>query len=174
MKLFRPTFYFSLVMIMLALSSCTSSDKKSNKRETIAQEREKSADQNVLSAYYALKDALVASDVKMASQKAMTMTRALKKAHDYGSIIIYAQSIAGADNLDDQRVEFEKISTIIYEMAKASKFKADTVYRLYCPMAFDNKGAFWLSNSQTIMNPYFGDKMLHCGRVEETITAANR
>jgi hypothetical protein len=36
-------------------------------------------------------------------------------------------------------------------------------------MAFNNTGGFWLSDSKTIRNPYFGDKMLTCGQVRETL-----
>jgi Cu(I)/Ag(I) efflux system membrane fusion protein len=44
-----------------------------------------------------------------------------------------------------------------------------TVYVQHCPMAFENTGGDWLSDSEKILNPYFGDMMLHCGRVTETI-----
>ena len=30
-------------------------------------------------------------------------------------------------------------------------------------MAFNNEGAYWLSDAEQIRNPYFGDKMLTCG-----------
>ena len=43
------------------------------------------------------------------------------------------------------------------------------LYYQYCPMAFNNKGAYWLSNEEAIRNPYFGDKMLKCGLVERDI-----
>ncbi|NJN26228.1 MAG: DUF3347 domain-containing protein [Cyclobacteriaceae bacterium] len=36
-------------------------------------------------------------------------------------------------------------------------------------MAFNDEGAFWLSKEEEIYNPYFGDKMLKCGRMEEKI-----
>jgi len=36
-------------------------------------------------------------------------------------------------------------------------------------MAFDNKGAYWLSNEAAIRNPYFGDEMLECGKVEDSV-----
>ena len=39
----------------------------------------------------------------------------------------------------------------------------------HCPMANNNKGANWLSFVKTIKNPYFGDKLLRCGSVEQTI-----
>jgi Cu(I)/Ag(I) efflux system membrane fusion protein len=36
-------------------------------------------------------------------------------------------------------------------------------------MAFNNEGAYWLSDSEQIRNPYFGDKMLTCGVVKEKL-----
>jgi Cu(I)/Ag(I) efflux system membrane fusion protein len=36
-------------------------------------------------------------------------------------------------------------------------------------MAFNNKGAYWLSNEREIKNPYFGSEMLECGSVEDSL-----
>jgi hypothetical protein len=36
-------------------------------------------------------------------------------------------------------------------------------------MAFNKKGAYWLSESKVIRNPYFGEKMLDCGETRETL-----
>ena len=35
-------------------------------------------------------------------------------------------------------------------------------------MAFDNKGGYWLSETEDIRNPYFGASMLSCGEVKQT------
>lgn len=35
--------------------------------------------------------------------------------------------------------------------------------KMFCPMAFDNKGAFWIQEDEDIMNPYLGTKMQKCG-----------
>jgi Cu(I)/Ag(I) efflux system membrane fusion protein len=35
-------------------------------------------------------------------------------------------------------------------------------------MAFNNKGAYWLSETKEITNPYFGASMLACGEVKQT------
>lgn len=35
----------------------------------------------------------------------------------------------------------------------------------YCPMAFNDTGAHWVQKDGTLMNPYFGASMLHCGAV---------
>ena len=43
------------------------------------------------------------------------------------------------------------------------------VYIQYCPMAFNDKGADWLSYDSYIRNPYFGDLMLKCGLVTDSI-----
>jgi hypothetical protein len=54
-------------------------------------------------------------------------------------------------------------------LVKKSGVSNGELYVEYCPMAFDDKGASWLSSSKEIRNPYFGDKMLTCGEVKETI-----
>ncbi len=163
----------SILFALAFLISCDNSTKKDAKASTepseISQESH-AGNLSVLEAYYALKDALVATDVKSAEKKAVLLAKAIKNDNLNGNILILAEAIAGATDINDQRFEFEKLSREIYAMAKKSNFGNATIYRLYCPMAFDNKGAFWLSDEQNIMNPYFGDKMLHCGRVEETIS----
>jgi len=68
--------------------------------------------------------------------------------------------------LDHQRDHFSMMSEDMYDMVKA--FGAGmTIYHDHCPMARDNQGAMWLSESKDIRNPYFGDKMMNCGSVEE-------
>jgi len=42
------------------------------------------------------------------------------------------------------------------------------IFLSYCPMAFNNKGAYWLQRSKLINNPYFGAKMLRCGETKKT------
>jgi hypothetical protein len=43
------------------------------------------------------------------------------------------------------------------------------VYYQFCPMAFDNKGAYWISKTEDVRNPYFGLKMLSCGEIVQEI-----
>ena len=44
-----------------------------------------------------------------------------------------------------------------------------TLYQDFCPMANDGKGAIWLSEFEDIKNPFFGSKMLKCGKVQKKI-----
>ena len=54
------------------------------------------------------------------------------------------------------------INITVYTLAKSFGSNR-TLYHDLCPMAFDDQGAYWLSESKEIRNPYFGDKMLKCG-----------
>ena len=45
----------------------------------------------------------------------------------------------------------------------------EKVYEQFCPMADNDNGAYWLSLSEVIENPYFGSKMMKCGSVESVI-----
>lgn len=77
-------------------------------------------------------------------------------------------SIAKASDIEQQRTSFASLSGSVYALLKA--FGASQhLYHDYCPMAMDNKGAMWLSEVKEIKNPYFGNKMLECGSVEEII-----
>lgn len=60
------------------------------------------------------------------------------------------------------------LSESILEVTESFGLEKDKVYKDFCPMAFDNKGAFWLSETEEILNPYFGEAMLSCGEVKET------
>lgn len=76
--------------------------------------------------------------------------------------------IAQNNELEKQRDHFTVVTKNTYALAKAAD-SGQTLYYQYCPMAFDNNGGYWLSAQEEIRNPYFGDKMLKCGRVTETI-----
>lgn len=72
-----------------------------------------------------------------------------------------------------QRVAFEGLSEAM--IAAVGSFGSElTLYLQHCPMAFDDKGANWLSLEEKVMNPYFGDAMLTCGLVEKTFEAERK
>jgi len=73
-----------------------------------------------------------------------------------------------SDDIKHQRGHFVELSMNMYELVKT--FGAGRViYQDFCPMAKDNKGALWISETKEIKNPYFGATMPECGSVEEEI-----
>ena len=75
-----------------------------------------------------------------------------------------------AEGIQEKRSYFSHVSEIVYCTVKSFGLHKDMkLYAIFCPMAFDGKGAYWLSDSKEIRNPYFGEKMLNCGEVKEEL-----
>ena len=81
--------------------------------------------------------------------------------------------MAAATDIESLRIGFSELTNAMTETYRRIGVPDDQLYLIYCPMAFDDKGAYWLSKNRKVRNPYFGDKMLECGSVQETLTEAN-
>lgn len=77
-----------------------------------------------------------------------------------------------AESIEEFRLHFASLSDSLTIAAKKFGLKAgQTIFRLHCPMAFNNRGADWLQSSgDQVENPYFGAAMLRCGEKVETIS----
>lgn len=122
--------------------------------------------QNIFLYYRKIKRGLINSNLEETKSVA---TKFIEKI-DYSNQAIktHVENIRNSSTLEDQRHHFNALSVEMEKYLKDSTSK-DVIYKQYCPMAFDGKGAFWLSQSKEIMNPYFGDKMLNCGSIQGTI-----
>lgn len=81
----------------------------------------------------------------------------------------HAEHISGnAGNIEHQREHFDMLSKDVYELVKAFG-GGQVLYKDFCPMYNDKKGAMWLSEAKTVKNPYYGKKMLTCGSVQEVL-----
>jgi hypothetical protein len=138
--------------------------------------------QQLLTTYYSLKDALVTSDSVISKEAAIKVASALDSLQmqadsslklsslTYPAIIKEASlNLSKTSSLEEQRAIFETISDNLYEFIHSLRPAGIETYKQYCPMAFNDKGAFWLSDTSHIQNPYFGKKMLICGEVQEEL-----
>jgi hypothetical protein len=119
--------------------------------------------------YVHLKDALVASKSDEAKKAASELQKSLTSLSNTKKATESASKIAATSDLQDQRKEFSTLSNEMTSLVKVSKPSMGSIYLEYCPMANNNQGAYWLSNEKQIKNPYFGEAMLNCGSVKETI-----
>jgi len=79
------------------------------------------------------------------------------------------KKIGSAETIDELRIVFENVSDQMVALQKHYGHGGEEDHFLaYCPMAFNDKGAYWLQTNDTILNPYFGASMLRCGVVKET------
>jgi Cu(I)/Ag(I) efflux system membrane fusion protein len=79
------------------------------------------------------------------------------------------EAIKGNTDIALQRKYLAGFSQNLYQRIKTFGINTGDIYYQYCPMALDNQGAYWLSDTQEIHNPYFGEKMLTCGSVKEIL-----
>jgi len=119
--------------------------------------------------YITVKNALVESRAAEAKKAASLLQTTLSAVSNGGKAAEEAAKVAATDNLSDQRKAFTALSNEMATLVKATSLLAGSVYVEYCPMANNSTGGYWLSNEQEIRNPYFGDSMLRCGSVKETI-----
>lgn len=75
---------------------------------------------------------------------------------------------ANANKIDHQREHFVAMSEDVHDLVKAFGTNK-TLYLDHCPMANNDKGANWISETEEIKNPYMGAKMPKCGKVEHVI-----
>ncbi len=123
---------------------------------------------DVVRGYLSLKDALFASNAENAQDQAIDLL-GMVDATKMPDVQQRVKEMAAATDLAVQRTYFDSLSVALYEQIKGQSNIDQMLYKQYCPMAFDNRGAFWLSANREIENPYFGDEMPKCGRVEEEI-----
>jgi len=133
----------------------------------------------IVGSYMKLKDALVATNGKEASIKAKQLLEKLdtleksilnERAQSIlQEIIDGAESISNEKNMEGQRRHFKALSENMVLVTSRLSGLEQSVYVQFCPMADNNKGAKWLSFEDAVLNPYFGDKMLTCGSVIQTI-----
>jgi len=121
----------------------------------------------VLSSYLNIKDALVKTNPKTAGVAAGELVSLLNGKTDELSkkMLVDAKVISENSDVKMQRSHFDQLSQNVYTYVKKSGQKSGTIYKQYCPMA----NAIWLAGEKEINNPYFGDKMLHCGCVKEEL-----
>ncbi|HEV7332427.1 MAG TPA: DUF3347 domain-containing protein [Flavisolibacter sp.] len=119
--------------------------------------------------YIHLSTALANSDMAEAKAASNAIEAGTKDLQNASKIASAAAKITAAKDIEEQRVAYEALSSEMISRVKTAGVNNGEVYVQHCPMAFNDKGANWLSSTKEIRNPYFGNKMLTCGETKETI-----
>jgi Cu(I)/Ag(I) efflux system membrane fusion protein len=142
----------------------------------------------VAHAYFEVKNALVNDDAGTAQKTSGKVSAAIEKVdmsllegdahHHWMALQKQLEEASGmiseTTDIEKQREHFNMLSEAMLETTESFGLEIEKTYRQFCPMAFDDEGAFWLSESDEILNPYFGDMMLRCGEVKETYRKGQR
>ena len=133
--------------------------------------------------YLGMKNAFVETDAKKVANEAKDLITSLKAvdmallkgdAHQMWmdqlkTLNSTINAISKSNDIEKQRQEFVRFNPVFYKSVKMLGLDNVTIYYQFCPMANNDKGAYWLSEIEEIRNPYFGDAMLSCGETKETI-----
>lgn len=136
----------------------------------------------VVQAYFGIQQALSADDAEAGKAAAATLKEKLQLV-DMGLLEGDSHMVwmGHLENLNAATIKLSKVTAIeqqreaFYSLSQQLSMTLkvfpvpNPVYQAYCPMAFDNKGATWLQENDQVLNPYFGEMMLHCGEIQETI-----
>ncbi len=140
--------------------------------------------QDVISGYLDIVDALAEDDFEGAQYHAETAVETLEEIDtaplDDIMMSAWEESAGGfehmlhhihhAADIEEARTAFEKVTIALEKVFNQFGMPPGlTLYRMHCPMAFGNEGADWFSNVEEVLNPYFGESMLRCGEVVETL-----
>jgi uncharacterized protein (DUF885 family) len=182
----------SATFVFAACSNNNASKESSEKKSDTTSQTVSNAEpakggsvNDVVSAYLNLKNALTNDNGNEAASAAKEMGEALSKVDDAlltpeqrkvyadvkDDIKEHSEHIASnGSNIPHQREHFDLLSQDMIDLVKATG-STQTLYRDFCPMYNNKKGASWLSETKDIKNPYLGKEMPKCGEVKEEIKA---
>ena len=131
--------------------------------------------QSQLKAYFELTEALIDSNEKTAQGAAQDFRNQLQKSQGLDSYAgLNEQAIPLLTRMEkaplsEIRTLYAEVSDIWIDQLPQLGSSSAKLYEVYCPMALNNQGARWLWHKKEVLNPYFGQSMLKCGRVVKTI-----
>jgi len=137
----------------------------------------------VLEAYVMLEGKLAADDFEGARKDLDRLAGAVNDAHPPGprqardawqglasGLAGHARHAASATDEGEIRSVFEHISKEVEELLRRFGNPLDEPLRvIFCPMAFDSRGATWVQRDEPVQNPYYGQAMLRCGELRATV-----
>lgn len=121
--------------------------------------------QSVFDNYIKVQNALALDSIVGLSGAGAAMARAIQADPQHAlpaKITEQAQGLGNAKDLDAARAAFKSLSDTLIDFVKTQQVATGTYHIAYCPMA----KASWLQTGTTVMNPYFGKAMTHCGQLK--------
>lgn len=140
-----------------------------------------------LHSYYDLKDAFIKEEMvainatadSLAKQINQILIKELKSDSTQKAAQILIESIKaeliglkGETDIEEKRKAFQMIGEQLLVLIQTVQYDNEIIYSQFCPMAMNDNGATWLSNSAEIKNPYLPKTMLECGEVKDTLNNA--
>lgn len=169
------TYIITLLALFLGLANIQGQEKKEHSHDEHLS--------TLISEYMDFKNALVADDFEKAQKHISNFTKEVKsndemnehkehqKMHEshHAKMLAAVEPTSSAKNIEELRSSLEGITMELVKAVENQGYDKSALYVQFCPMANNGKGANWLSKSEEIANPYFGQKMHKCGSTVKPI-----
>lgn len=118
--------------------------------------------------------AVAAAKQALESLKKVEMRLVTGEAHvewmkDAAALKTLLTALSKTDEIEPARKQFALLSEQVIATLARFGVSGGALYKAWCPMAFDNRGASWIQSTEEINNPYFGATMLRCGEIREVL-----
>jgi len=138
--------------------------------------------QVLVSTYLEMGEALVQEDIATAKSRAEQVREILER-HEQENLdleqevkVFYteaahiiregAQNALLADQSQPVRTAYAAMAPAAYRLARIADFDGETLFYHFCPEALDGEGAYWLSRSEEVKNPYLtSQEQKSCGKL---------
>lgn len=117
--------------------------------------------------YLTMKMALTESDADQVQQTAGNMAEVFTE--ERAEMKSLVQLISETDDIEAQRQLFAQFTDQAGPLFEDA-LSGGTIYKIFCPTAFDGSGAYWYADVEEISNPYLGESMPECGSIVKTIS----
>ncbi len=134
---------------------------------------------SVLPSYFSIKNALVLGNATEVSEYSKNLVESLVSINEsdlnnmgklhFSRLEELLGKVASSEDLKYQRDIFIELNENMVPIVMNIGGMENPVYIQKCPMANNNKGAFWISSEKEIRNPYYGEQMMTCGSIIDTI-----
>lgn len=138
----------------------------------------------VYKSYFELQMALASDDLEEATkaygelkERIADVDMELFEGEDHASWMKLSQSMTKfaeegnkAKDIEASRMAFLGFSKDIIALHdKFGHAEDENFYLTFCPMANNNKGAYWLQTVDTVYNSFYGSAMLRCGSIKQKL-----
>jgi Cu(I)/Ag(I) efflux system membrane fusion protein len=118
-------------------------------------------------AYDALAQAVSEANMSLFKDEAHTRWLTISQ-----GLVSSVQSGSSAKDIVEARDAFYHASQSMIELHDTFGHTGDnSFYLTFCPMARDNKGAYWLQQANIVWNSFYGAAMLRCGEIKQELKA---
>jgi Cu(I)/Ag(I) efflux system membrane fusion protein len=169
------TYIITLLALFLSLANIQAQEEKEHSHDDHLS--------TLISEYMDFKNALVADDFEKAQKHISNFSKEVKsnnemnehkenqKKHEthHAKMLAAVETATASKNIEELRNSLEGITLELVKAVENQGYDKSALYVQFCPMANDGEGAKWLSESEKIANPYFGQKMQKCGSTVKPI-----